>query len=437
MKKLFIITILIFFGHYTFAKQSKIKFASSNEINELNVSFGFEKITISSDNQGVFTFNHDKPIFVVFEDFSNRYLYLEPGFDLTINKQDNNWNIEGIGAKENNYLIEFGKNNSILNDEVPFVECLNMQPKMFYEIIGKHKLTFDNSIKNHSLESHQLFRNYIDYTIARRVLHFQSENILDTLNNYSLSNQTLRPLDHIDINHQASLQLPFGIYQQILTAYFVTKARTNRIDSLNFNNQVQVEAISNITDSDVKNQFLFHYSKQCIRFIPNKKHLFYSTFISANDDIELKRLMEQYYLESERLGKGEILPEFNFKTLEGKSYSNKDILGKPTYIDIWATWCKPCIADYPKLKEIESKFRDKINFISVIWQDSPERLNNWILNHKPQWIQLISNSNDSFFEKMKITGVPRYILVDKEGRIITPSAKSPETIENQLTLLIK
>lgn len=438
MKRILFTIALLLVSNYIYGKQqSKIKFLKPVEGNEVEVSFGFEKMSIVLNKEQEVVIEHDEPIIVVFEKFSNRYIYLEPGYNLMVDNENNQWTFQGTGEKENTYLSTFQKKRAVFNSEVPFVTCLDMQPEMFYQLIRKHKNIFDNLIREYSLESNQLFLNHIDYTIAKRVVHYQKENSLDTSNQYSLTKKTLYPLNHIDINHQESLCLPFGIYQDILEMHFIKQTRGNRNNLLDFNNQIQIEAINSIKNSEVKNQFLYNYTIKCLRFIPNKKDVFYSTFLSANSNIELKSKMDQYYFESEKIGKGQSLPDFNFKTLDGKLYKKHNVLGSITYIDIWATYCKPCIADFKKLKELESKYRGQINFVSVIYKDSSERLKNWIKNKNPEWTQLIGDVNDPFFENMKVSGVPRYILVDEQGYIISPSANNPRSIENELTKLLK
>lgn len=62
----------------------------------------------------------------------------------------------------------------------------------------------------------------------------------------------------------------------------------------------------------------------------------------------------------------EFAPEFVFNSIEGKQVALKDLKGKYVYIDIWATWCRPCLEQLPAMKELEEKYRGTgIEFMSI------------------------------------------------------------------------
>lgn len=121
-------------------------------------------------------------------------------------------------------------------------------------------------------------------------------------------------------------------------------------------------------------------------------------------------------------------PAYNFvmKDASGKVVRLSDYKGKMVVLDFWADWCKGCIASLPDYKKMAAAYKDSsdIVFLTIAWQDEgTEDLwkelsakhqvagpNNMIIMRKED-----SKEYQRFFDAYKITGVPRYIAIDKEG----------------------
>ena len=151
--------------------------------------------------------------------------------------------------------------------------------------------------------------------------------------------------------------------------------------------------------------------------------------------------------------KGKPSPTFvNYENFAGGNTSLSDLKGKYVYMDIWATWCGPCIREIPSLKKVEKQFEGKnIVFISVSVDegrgykgDAAAAYQGWkkmITEKELGGMQLLADNGfrSQFIQDYKINGIPRFILVDPEGNIFNadaPRPSNPQLIElfNQLKL---
>jgi thiol-disulfide isomerase/thioredoxin len=124
-------------------------------------------------------------------------------------------------------------------------------------------------------------------------------------------------------------------------------------------------------------------------------------------------------------------PQFvNYENHKGGNTSLADLKGKYVYIDVWATWCGPCKREIPFLKEVEKKYHGKnIEFVSTSI-DVAKDYNTWVemvKNEQLGGIQLMADNNwkSKFVTDYAIEGIPRFILVDPNGNIVTADAPRP------------
>ena len=132
-----------------------------------------------------------------------------------------------------------------------------------------------------------------------------------------------------------------------------------------------------------------------------------------------------------RFAKGNPSPVFiNYENSKGGTTSLSDLKGKYVFIDVWATWCAPCKAEIPYLKELEKEFHNKnIEFVSIS-VDKAEAHENWVKMVKDKelkGVQLFANNNfeSEFVVEYGINSIPRFILLDPQGNIVDADADRP------------
>ena len=135
---------------------------------------------------------------------------------------------------------------------------------------------------------------------------------------------------------------------------------------------------------------------------------------------------------------------FDYLNFKGGNTKLSDFNGKYVYIDVWATWCGPCIAEIPFLKKVEEKYEGKnIAFvsISVDVQKDFEKWKKFVKDKQLGGIQLFAdkNWNSDFIKSFGINSIPRFILIDPSGKVVSADAARPSDskLSEQLDALLK
>lgn len=124
---------------------------------------------------------------------------------------------------------------------------------------------------------------------------------------------------------------------------------------------------------------------------------------------------------------GDKCPDFTFETINGDSVSISDLKGKYVLIDIWATWCPPCLKEITFLQKLEEKMEgEKIHFLAVS-VDNERRLEQWktmVKDRKLGGIQARAGAkNREFSELFGAEFIPHFVLLDKKGKVIQVKMK--------------
>lgn len=153
------------------------------------------------------------------------------------------------------------------------------------------------------------------------------------------------------------------------------------------------------------------------------------------DDLEQIEMIHNYDYEFKQLTDTiKIAPQFSAKDIYGKENLLSDFKGSLVYIDVWASWCKPCIAEAPYFKQLKSDFaNENIRFLSVS-MDCPDEIDEWkeaLKTHQLQGLQLIADDcfNSSLAKDYYISSIPRFILIGKSGEVIDIDAPRPSEDE--------
>lgn len=127
---------------------------------------------------------------------------------------------------------------------------------------------------------------------------------------------------------------------------------------------------------------------------------------------------------------GIVAPDFKGQRPNGQWLSLSDLKGKVVVIDVWATWCVPCLRMMPYFKQLEKELSNPdVAFMSVCVGASPE-IDLWeklVEKHELKGnVVFIQGWTRGFSKDYRVTGVPRFMIIDREGKVFSFAAPSPK-----------
>lgn len=108
-------------------------------------------------------------------------------------------------------------------------------------------------------------------------------------------------------------------------------------------------------------------------------------------------------------------PAFDLKDTDGKLWRLADLRGKVVILNFWATWCETCKEELPSIQSLIDieKGHDKLIFISVLYNDSPEKAIEYMKAKGFAFPVLIDTGDRA--KLYGLTGVPETFIIDKKG----------------------
>jgi len=128
------------------------------------------------------------------------------------------------------------------------------------------------------------------------------------------------------------------------------------------------------------------------------------------------------------LKEGDAAYNFSFPDKNGQTVTMAGLKGKVVLVDVWATWCGPCKAEIPHLKKLEEEMKGRdVSVVSISVDEAPD---------KDKWLKMVNGENlgglqlfasgwGDLAQYYKIKGIPRFMVFDKQGKIVTVDAPRP------------
>ena len=395
------------------------------------------KIEITLKEDGTFkdTLRMPTEFYLLRQDRSLTEFFAPKGSEMTVTydtkKKDSTLQFSGSESAINKYLLDKEKvtketrgdtKEMYLKNEVDFKKHL-LKIKTAQENLFSSVNTISENHKNSELKN-------INYEYLAALNNYQSYHgyyIKDR--SYKVSDTFLIELKNLDLENESDFLFSKN-YRDVVQSILSTDANILvKKDSIS-NDIAYLKTVAGIKNDKIKNKLLFDNAKYGITYTENLED-FYTLFTENSTNQENNKKITEAYNKLKALSKGSPSPKFsNYENNDGKTTSLDDLKGKYLYLDIWATWCGPCIGEIPSLKKVEKEFHGKnIEFVSI----SIDRMKDhakWkkmIVDKKLGGMQLFADSDwtSKFVEDYMIKGIPRFILIDPQGNIINANAPRP------------
>lgn len=362
----------------------------------------------------------------------NYKFYLKAGDQLSLTINDSTYVLTGkLNSKENTVLTEwhqltrpllqksvnFMRSNSTFVDYFPQQESIVAQAKTFTNGKATGNAKFDKAIKD--IMSVDLANYASTFLNTPRSAHPKVEE-------YSPYYSTLKAQGFAQ--HTAKIyKHPWGF--RTLTSVISINMRQQGKPYLKGNDGVGL-LLSYVPNDTLKGDLVLENA---------------SRFKSYSDYQELMGVYGKYLLtKSQQLQSEAIMSplltykpgtdafNFSYPDKDGKMVSMASLKGNVVLVDVWATWCGPCKAEIPHLKKLEEEMKGTNVQVVSISVDEAKDKEKWLKMIKDEnlgGLQLFASGWSEIAKYYKINGIPRFMVFDQQGKIVTVDAPRPSTPE--------
>jgi len=400
-----------------------------------NSGTGILNITLADDGSFLDTLTTGTGHYI-FTDSRNRAdMYLTDGgeYNITANGKDfkGTSKLTGTDPDASNYLMT--KISNIIKLRGDYAEFNKLNESDFIATQKKLNESYVNyleSFPNVPKEFEELEREELHYYHLLTLINYESlHQRYAEQPDFKVSEGFLKELEDVNFVNEEAYKLR-GSYTKLVEKHF-----KNKVDELVENKGVdrylaKLKVFGEIPNDFIKNSLIVSAANYDISYTDNIDK-YYKAYRSVSTSTENDESITKKYEALKKLSRGQLSPVFtDYVNHAGGISSLSDFEGKYVYIDVWATWCGPCLAEVPSLQKVEKQYHGKnIEFVSISI-DTEKARDSWrkmVTDKELGGVQLIADKDwkSDFITAYQINGIPRFILIDPNGKIISSNAPRP------------
>jgi len=121
-----------------------------------------------------------------------------------------------------------------------------------------------------------------------------------------------------------------------------------------------------------------------------------------------------------QISAGDRAANFSLDSLDGHKVSLEALRGKVVFLNVWATWCGPCLEEMPSMETLFDEFKTRNDFVMLaVSQDTKGRdaVQSYVRKNGYHFTILLDPDN-KVSETYDVSGVPETFIIDRTGRIV-------------------
>lgn len=136
---------------------------------------------------------------------------------------------------------------------------------------------------------------------------------------------------------------------------------------------------------------------------------------------------------------GSIAPDFTLASLDGEPIRLADLRGRPVIVNFWASWCGPCIEEFPLLREAAARHAaDGLAVVGIVYRDRSGAAREFMERHGGTWPAAI-DPGEQVATDYGVVGPPETYFIARDGTIAARNIGqiTAATLDDQLAAIIQ
>ena len=362
------------------------------------------------------------------------YLYAHPGdeisFSLDTDLFDETLVFQGDAADVNNYLASM----TLLNDSLlSYQDLMILEEDDFIrtqDSINNLKISYLKDLLDKEFVEETKENLYWDTYTERLDYEGSHEYYLQIpMEDFNVSDGFYSFITELNINDSSKLEnKSFKRYVRGLVRYVSSEIRQSD-NSISYYKGYSQAVDSVVSLKPLKTELILDVVIQSYAYMPEDfRTELIEKWKSWSPDSESLSKMDELITSWSKLAKGQPAPNFAYESIEGETLTMDNFKGSVVYIDVWATWCGPCIGEHPAMEKLQEQFKGQnVIFLAVSIDSTKEPWEKMVEAKKLGGVHVFAPGawDSQIIEDYMIQGIPRFILIDQEGNIVDATAQRP------------